>query len=100
MALVTEHALSGPLLDLITAVLAMGDEVLARLTGIASRYAGLCKHLGLQIPQAGTSDLRAGGGPPISAQVMGSATGMPIGRSIRRSTSAPRMARWCERKLF
>jgi hypothetical protein len=60
-ALVAEHDLCGPLLDLVTAVLAMGDEMLARLASLASRFARLCEHLGLQIPQAVTADSPAGG---------------------------------------
>jgi hypothetical protein len=41
MALAAEHDLCGPLLDLVTAVLAMGDEVLARSPGFASRFVSL-----------------------------------------------------------
>jgi hypothetical protein len=38
-ALVAEHDLCGSLLDLVTAVLAVGDEVLARSRSFANRFA-------------------------------------------------------------
>ena len=39
VVLVAEHDLCGPLLDLVSAVLAMGEEVLARSPGFANRSA-------------------------------------------------------------
>ncbi len=43
MALAAEHDLCGPLLDLVIAVLAMGDEVLAPLPGeFRQRFANPC----------------------------------------------------------
>lgn len=39
VVLVAEHDLCGPLLDLVTAVLAMGEAVLARAVGFAGRPA-------------------------------------------------------------
>ena len=41
MALAAEHDLTGPLLDLVTAVLAIGDEVLARSPSFAKRFVNL-----------------------------------------------------------
>jgi hypothetical protein len=63
VVLVAEHDLCGPLLDLVTAVLAMGDAVLARSPGFANRSASPPGALTVVSQTGGTapdSDVRTG----------------------------------------
>ena len=63
VVLVAEHDLCGALLDLVTAVLAMGDAVLTRSPGFANRSASPPRPLTVVSQTGGTapdSDARAG----------------------------------------